>query len=103
MNDSVVRQSERRRHVRHVPRQMIGVSRAAPVLPLGDVQVLNVSAQGVAIRTRVPVSAGERLSFRVGPDWPPILAVVLACEAMDQETYRIRCRCLLGGFDAQAG
>jgi hypothetical protein len=91
--------SERRVHPRIVPRRPIRVTRAIPVLPLSDARVLNTSVSGVAIATCVPLHAGERLSFQVGSGMPPILAEVLAVEPLEGEQYRVRCRCLLGGFE----
>lgn len=91
--------AERRRGERKVPEQPIGVSRVIPVLPLADAEVLNTSAAGVALRTRVAVRVGERLSFRASPHAPPILAEILAVEAEAGGVFRVRCRCLLGGFE----
>lgn len=92
-------QAERRRHPRSEPAQRIGVRRAPNVIPVSDARVLNTSRQGIAIRTAVPVHAGERLSFVLSAGTPPVLAEVLACETMDGGAFRVRCRCLLGGFD----
>ena len=92
-------QAERRAEPRTTPASHVGVRRVMPVMPLSDAEVLNISASGVAIRTRVPLKAGERLSFAPGVDCPPILAEVLACEPVEDDIYRIRCRCLLGTFD----
>lgn len=81
----------------------IHVSRAVPVRTLYDVQVLNVSPSGVAVRTQAPIRVGERLRFSVHaavPSPAPVLAEVLACDPLDDGGYRVRCRCLLGGFDA---
>lgn len=91
--------AERRRAARHEPKGPIGVSRVTPVLPLGDAQVLNTSAGGVALRTRVAVKVGERLSFRAADNAPPILAEILAVDPEPDGAFRVRCRCLLGGFD----
>lgn len=102
MKSIPVTQAERRGSPRRQPTETIGVARTVPVLPLTDAQVLNVSATGVALRTAVPVRPGERLSFTVNHTAPPILAEVLAVEPMDDEqgsAFRVRCRCLLGGFD----
>lgn len=72
-------------------------------MPISDAQVLNVSMGGVAIKTRVPMRPGERLSFSTDLHAPPILAEVLACEPLDdaEPCFRVRCRCLLGGFAPQ--
>lgn len=81
----------------------IHVARALPLRTLYDVQVLNVSPSGVAIRTLQPIRPGERLRFSVHAAVPapaPILAEVLACETLDDGSYRVRCKCLLGGFDS---
>ncbi len=97
-----VQQAERRAEDRIDPEQRMHVSRAVPVRTLYDAQVLNVSPTGVAIRTGSPIRVGERLRFSVNaavPSPAPVLAEVLACEPMDDGGYRVRCRCLLGGFD----
>jgi hypothetical protein len=99
--DPSVLEAERRAQDRAEPEHRIHVSRAVPVRTLHDVEVLNVSSHGVAIRAAAPIRVGERLRFSVNaavPSPAPILAEVLACEPMD-EGYRVRCRCLLGGFD----
>jgi hypothetical protein len=101
MPDSTIHQAERRRHERQDPAGPIRIRRIFPVLPISDAQVLNTSPGGVAIRTAVPMHAGERLSFATEATLPPILAEVLACEPLDDGGYRVRCRCLLGGFEAQ--
>lgn len=90
---------ERRAAPRQSPHGPIGVQKVMPVLPLSDVQVLNVSSQGVALRTRVPVLPDERLSFTTSPGTPPILAKVVACEPLDDGGFRVRCECLLGEFE----
>ena len=91
--------ADRRRKDRRAPAGTIGVSRVIPVLPLADAQVLNTSPGGVALRTRVAVRVGERLSFRASPHTPPILAEILAVDAEADGSFRVRCRCLLGGFE----
>ena len=96
---SFVQQSERRRHSRRSPKGPIRVTKAVPVLPLSDAQVINVSRAGVALRTMTPMHPGERLSFLAQPHTPPILAQVLACELLPDGAFRIRCRCLLGEFE----
>ncbi len=92
--------AERRRSSRRQPAERIRVVHAVPVVPLSDARVINISSQGVAIQTRAPLHPGERLSFLIENDAPPVLAEVLACET-DTEAgfFRIRCKCLLGGFD----
>lgn len=92
-------QTERRRHPRSAPEHRIGVRRTPNVIPVSDARVLNTSRQGIAIRTAVPVHTGERLSFVLATGTPPVLAEVLACESMSDGAFRVRCRCLLGGFD----
>jgi hypothetical protein len=101
---------ERRRHMRKQPRGAIAASTVVPPIPLTDVEVLDVSAGGIAIKTRVPLKAGDRMSFRVPAQSleprldtignAPILAVVLACEPIESGFYRVRCRALLGAFEA---
>ena len=91
-------QAERRRKPRSEPAQLIRVTRTRPVVPLADAQVINVSQDGVAITTSVPVAPGDRLSFYVQEGAPPILANVLACDRVESGYYIVRCRCLLGGF-----
>ncbi len=71
-----------------------------PFLPLSDATVLNVSPSGIAIRTSVPLHIGDRLSFQPGRDLPPVLAEVLGCEVLDDQTFRVRCRALLGNFQS---
>jgi hypothetical protein len=105
-------QSERRRERRVAPPRgggaagsaddpavAIRVRRTLPVLPISDAVILNVSRGGVAIRTRVPLKPGDRLSFTTDGHHPPILAEVLAVEPVGDGSLRVRCRCLLGGFD----
>lgn len=95
-----IEQSERRREQRREPDAPVRVSRAVSVLPISDVEVLNLSRSGVAIRTRVPLKQGDRLSFSVASGTPPILAEVISSELDPaDQTYTARCRCLLGGFD----
>jgi hypothetical protein len=100
VQNSNVQQQERRRHDRREPDAGIRVRRALPVLPLSDAVVLNTSPGGVAIRTSIPLNSGDRLSFAVHPNQPPILAEVLAREPLEDGVFRVRCRCLLGAFDA---
>jgi len=107
MNDSP---SERRRHPRKKANVPIAASTMVPPIPLTDAEVIDVSISGIAIRTRVPVKPGDRMSFRVpaqgltlrvdGGGGAPILAVVVACEPMEGGFYRVRCRALLGAFEA---
>ena len=91
--------TERRQERRRVPRQSVRAMRVTPVLPLTDVQVLNVCASGVAFKTRTPVYEGEHLSFHLAEHAPPVLAQVLAREDLGDGYYRVRCRCLLGNFE----
>jgi hypothetical protein len=77
----------------------MGISRVAPVLPLGDAQVLDASKTGVALRTRVPLRPGDRLSFMIAPGMPLVFAKVLAREELPEGDFRIRCRCVVGGFE----
>jgi len=100
MTDRKTNQAERRRSGRTVPNRAIRVRRAIPVVPLSDAMVLNISSGGVAIQTRVPLKVGDRLSFCTDQSTPPILAEVLGVEAADNGLFFVRCRCLLGGFDA---
>ena len=99
MSRTVTQVSERRRETRRMPRHRVRVHRALPVVPLSDAQVLNVSDSGVALRTGVPLRKGDRLSFSIGDELPRILAEVLAVEPLDGQAFRVRCRCLLGGFE----
>ena len=105
--------NERRRHRRTQSHGGVRASQVVPPVPLSDVEVLDVSSSGIAIRTRVALRVGERLSFRLatsGPrgassrlhagDQAPILAEVLACEPISEREYRVRCRALLGAFEA---
>ena len=66
-----------------------------------DAVVINISVGGVALRTRQSVKVGERLIFTTGAHRPPTHCEVLACEPMDDGDgqMRIRCRCIMGGFD----
>lgn len=89
---------DRRAHVRSQPVHDYRVRRSLRVMPIADAEVINVSRGGVAIRTRVPVSVGERLSFSTSEHLPPVLAEVVGVEQQD-EIYRVRCRCLLGAFE----
>ena len=100
MTHDNVQQSDRRRSRRQQPDSRIRVHRAVPVMPISDAAVLNTSASGVAIKTRVPIKVGDRLSFTTSvPSAPPILAEVLAIDPLDDGYFRVRCRCLLGGFE----
>ena len=103
MQDTNVQQQERRHHERREPapgEPAIRVRHALPVLPISDAVVLNTSPGGVAIRTSIPLNVGDRLSFAVHPNQPPILAEVLAREPLEDGAFRVRCRCLLGAFEA---
>ncbi len=101
---------ERRRQPRKKPAGAIAASTVIPPIPLTDAVVLDVSSGGIAIKTRVPMKEGDRMSFRVPAMGTeprldtignaPILAVVLACEPMEGGFYRVRCRALLGAFEA---
>ncbi|MEX2216097.1 MAG: PilZ domain-containing protein [Phycisphaeraceae bacterium] len=105
--------SDRRKHRRVKAKAGVRASQVVPAVPLSDVEVLDVSASGIAIRTRVALRVGERLSFRLSAasakgatsrlnagDQAPILAEVLSCEAMSEGEFRVRCRALLGAFEA---
>ncbi len=104
---------ERRRFPRSKALAPVTASKVVPPLPLTDVEVLDVSSGGISFQTRMPLRPGERMSFRMpqpggdlgGPrlyaaNTAPILAEVLACEPMGGGSYRVRCRCLLGAFEA---
>ena len=103
---------DRRRHPRRKPVAAIAASTIVPPIPLTDAQVLDVSSTGIAIKTRVPLKVGDRMSFRIPAQHQPvsnrndsvgaapILAQVLACEPMEDGYYRVRCRALLGAFEA---
>lgn len=67
--------------------------------PIADAQVLNMSPGGAALRSRSPVVPGERIAFNLGQGHPPVLCGVLGCERTDDGWFRIRCKCILGGFD----
>jgi hypothetical protein len=90
---------ERRRQPRKRAKEPMGVSRIVPALPVSDAEILNISANGVAIRTRVALKPGMRRSFSTGSGRPPVLAEVLATETEADGSFRVRCRCLLGGFE----
>lgn len=104
--------NERRRHPRKKPQGGISASTLVPPIPLTDAEVLDVSTGGIAIKTRIPLKVGDRMSFRIpaqgvtvgfrseatGP--APVLAVVLAVEPLEAGFYRVRCRALLGAFEA---
>ncbi len=92
-------QADRRAQPRCEPLGPIGVRKMLPVTPLADVEVLNISPKGVAIRTRMALRVGDRLSFTTSAATPPILAKVLACDPMDDGGYRVRCECLMGAFE----
>ena len=91
--------TDRRKHPRHLAESLPRVARSVSVIPISDAEVLNVSSQGVAIRTSVPLEIGNRLSFFTNGHLPPILAEVIGREKLDGESYRVRCRCLLGRFE----
>ena len=42
------------------------------------------------------------VAFNVGKGTAPVLCRVLACERTDDGWFRVRCQCLLGGFDLDA-
>ena len=67
--------------------------------PIADAQILNISRHGVALRCSNVFVPGERISFSVNRGVAPVLARVLACEPMEDGWFRLRCRCILGGFD----
>lgn len=96
--------ADRRRHVRHdvldlQPPGVLLVDHGGEVLQ--DVQILNISKQGVALSSSKAVPTGERLIFSVAENRAPIHCEVLACEPFD-DRYRLRCRCIMGGFDVPA-
>lgn len=93
---------ERRCEVRHVYDAPITTSQVHPILPISDAQVINVSSQGIAIATRMPLHPGARLSFFPDPAMPKVTAQVLACEPLEDGRFRLRCRCILGAFDVPA-
>lgn len=99
MSDQPIQQAERRGEARFEYEQWIRIARAAPYLPISDASVLNVSSNGIAIRTRVPLNPGDRLSFTPDPHLPPVLGVVLAREPMGEGEFRVRCQCVLGSFE----
>ncbi len=98
MRHAACAQQDRRRSIRCEPTELVAVSRLVPILPLTEVQVLNTSPGGIALRTPTPVAPGERLSFTTRPFLPPILGEVLACDKNDDGSFHLRCRCLLGSF-----
>lgn len=104
---------DRRRFPRAAPTASITASTVVPPLPLTDVEVIDVSAGGIALRTHVPLAVGQRLSFSVTANGPtgngsrlrfgqpaPILAEVLAVDPIDGGLFHVRCRALLGAFEA---
>ena len=104
---------DRRRFPRTRPTAPVTAAKVVPPLPLTDVEVLDVSTGGISFKTRMPLRPGERMSFRMpqpggevtgsrlyAANTAPILAEVLACEPIADGAYRVRCRCLLGAFEA---
>lgn len=103
---------DRRRHARRKPTGAIAASTIVPPIPLTDAEVLDVSSTGIAIKTRVPLKVGDRMSFRIPASGfatfnrgdnlnaAPILAQVLACEPLEHGFFRVRCQALLGAFEA---
>lgn len=91
--------TDRREDARMVPTSPMRITKAVPLLPIHDATVINVSAHGIAISTHVPLHEGERLSVHVEQGMPPVLVEVLACERIPGGLFRLRCRCLLGGFE----
>lgn len=70
-----------------------------PQRTLAHTHVLNVSRTGAALSTPDWVEPGVRLAFSVGGNRAPVLCEVLACEKEPDGRHRVRCRCVLGGFD----
>lgn len=102
MSREAPRQAERRREPRVElagEGGSIRVTRAVPIIPISDAQIINISPSGVAIRTRVPLKVGDRLSFAPSEYLAPILTEVLGVEPLGEGYYRVRCRCLLGSFE----
>jgi hypothetical protein len=77
------------------------VCRAVPVVPISDAEIINISPNGIALRTRVPLKPGDRLSFSPHDHFPAILGEVLGVEPLVEGYYRVRCRCLLGSFEQE--
>lgn len=92
-----VGQHERRRALRIEPPGLIRVEAGGDAI--AEAEVLNISTNGAAVRLRKPVLPGERVAFSVGGGRAPITAQVIACELGEDGWFRIRCRCILGGFD----
>jgi hypothetical protein len=67
--------------------------------PIADASVLDMSVGGAALRSKSPIVPGERVAFNVGGDNPPVLCLVVACDRMEDGWFRVRCKCILGGFD----
>ena len=97
-HESDINQAERRQHPRHAPEGRIHVMRVLPNIPLSDAEVVDTSLGGLALRTRVALQPGDRLSFYLWTQAPPILGEVLAREEQEDGWFLVHCRCLVGGF-----
>lgn len=95
------REHERRRAIRLEPPGLVLVDFENRSEPIHDAEVLNLSEGGAALRSPSPVTPGERVAFNVGGGRPPVLCQVIGCERMDDGWFRVRCKCILGGFDLE--
>ena len=66
-----------------------------------DVEVINISKGGVALKTLLPVNPGEHLVFSTQFDEAPVHCEVLACDELPEGGFRLRCKCILGGFSVE--
>ncbi len=90
--------SERRAHPRIAPPGLIRIDHENPGTSIPNAQILDISRGGVALRCQQWIEPGERLVFATIDGLPPVLCEVLECKNLDNGWFRVRCRCVLGGF-----
>ena len=92
---------DRRRQPRIQPPGLLVVTRFGDMRRITNALVINISEGGAALRIAEAIAVGERLSFTVAPNQPPVHCEVLECTRVDDNNYELRCKCILGGFEMQ--
>lgn len=68
-------------------------------VPIRNAVILDMSVGGVALLSDMQVSLGEHLMFTTGSFRAPTHCEVLACDIEPNGGYRVRAKCIMGGFD----